>query len=177
VAGWLRSAPQAPATAETSSRLSPVNCTTPASFRFAAAARSARQAIGRPPPSLAGQRSAFLPTARRAPLSHNGAWWIAEICFEGFHRAIHHDHYAKRPPLRSTRRGFYFDAIEHRSRRGGGVDSRWQTATASPRPPKACRRAGSLRSRPGSRPHAEQGRPARPCPPSGNGVTDMKFPA
>jgi hypothetical protein len=44
--------------------------------------------------------------------------------------------------------------------RGVGVcvGSRWQTATASPRPPEACRRAGSLRSRPGSRPHAEQSR-------------------
>jgi hypothetical protein len=80
-------APQAPARAEILHRLRR-NCTTPASFRYATAARSARQAIGRPPPALAGQRSAFLPTARRAPLSHNGAWWIAEIFFEGFHRAM-----------------------------------------------------------------------------------------
>ena len=75
----------ATATAETSSRLSPVNCTTPASFRFAAAARSARQAIGRPPPALAGPRSAFLPTARHAPLSHNGPWWVVATRFEGVH--------------------------------------------------------------------------------------------
>jgi hypothetical protein len=50
--------------------------------------------------------------------------------------------------------------------RGVGVcvGSRWQTATASPRPPKARRRVGSLRSLPGSRPHAEQAGPRRSLP-------------
>ncbi len=110
MAGWLRSASQAPATAETSSRLSPVKPTTPASFRYATAARSARQAIGRPPPALAGQRSAFLPTARRAPLSHNGAWWVVANLVRGCPPTTHHSHYAKRPSLRSTRRGLSFHA-------------------------------------------------------------------
>jgi hypothetical protein len=132
----------------------------PAPLRCTTAAHYARQAAGRPLPALAGQRSAFLPTARRAPFSDN-AWKAIVEKPQDRSPTIAFSHYQKRPSLRSTRRGFYFDAIEHRSRRGGGVDSRWQTATASPRPPKACRRAGSLRSRPGSRPHAEHGRHRR----------------
>jgi hypothetical protein len=135
-AGWLT---QAPARAEILHRLRR-NCTTPASLHFVTTARYARQAIGRPPPPLAGARSAFLPTARRAPLSHNGPWWVVATRFEGVH------------PLPTTtimRSGLHFAPL------GGGftsspssivhgvgvcVGSRWQTATASPRPPKARRR-------------------------------------
>jgi hypothetical protein len=80
-AGWLT---QAPARAEILHRLRR-NCTTPASLHFVTTARYARQAIGRPPPPLAGARSAFLPTARRAPLSHNGPWWVVATRFEGVH--------------------------------------------------------------------------------------------
>jgi len=156
LAGWLRSASQAPATAEILHRLRR-NCTAPASFRYATAARSARQAIGRPPPALAGQRSAFLPIARRAPLSHNGAWWIAEIFFRGIP-----PRYATTAIMRSGLRsaplggGCPSTLVFHRSRRGGG---RWLAPGKSRRitpPTQGPPPWASLTLAPGSRPHAEK---------------------
>ena len=61
------------ASAESLSSCFAVMARSPAPLRSTTAAHYARQAAGRPLPALAGQRSAFLPTARRAPFSDN-AW-------------------------------------------------------------------------------------------------------
>jgi hypothetical protein len=157
-AGWLT---QAPARAEILHRLRR-NCTTPASLHFVTTARYARQAIGRPPPPLAGARSAFLPTARRAPLSHNGPWWVVATRFEGVH------------PLPTTtimRSGLHFaprgggcpsTLVLHRSRRGG---VRWLALANCHRitpPTQGPPPGASLTLAPGSRPHAEEAEGPRP---------------
>ena len=76
----------------------------PAPFHSTTAAHSARQAAGRPLPALAGQRSAFLPTARRAPFSDN-AWKAIVEKPQDRPPTIAFSHYQKRPSLRSTGRG------------------------------------------------------------------------
>jgi hypothetical protein len=157
-AGWLT---QAPARAEILHRLRR-NCTTPASLHFVTTARYARQAIGRPPPPLAGARSAFLPTARRAPLSHNGPWWVVATRFEGVH------------PLPTTtimRSGLHFaplgggcpsTPVLHGS--CGGVRERvGQAATAPthPRPRGGNRYALPPRRRPRKKEQAPRAKPRR----------------
>jgi len=81
----------------------------PAPLRSTTAAHYARQAAGRPLPALAGQRSAFLPTARRAPFSDN-AWKAIVEKPQDRPPTIAFSHYQKRPSLRSTGRGLCYAA-------------------------------------------------------------------
>ena len=78
-AGWLT---QAPARAELSSGSAASSRPPPRSATLRQPATHGR-VTGSPPPALAGQRSAFLPSPRHAPLSHNGPWWTAVILFRG----------------------------------------------------------------------------------------------
>ena len=78
-AGWLRFAPQAPARAESPSRLSPDDWHDPpppsATLRQPAPrGRPQGQAL----PSPAGRRSPYVPASRPAPLSDNVLKWIVE---------------------------------------------------------------------------------------------------
>ena len=106
------------ASASLSSSCFAVMARSPAPFHSTTAAHSARQAAGRPLPALAGQRSAFLPTARRAPFSDN-AWKAIVAKPQDRPPTIAFSHYQKRPSIRSTGRGLCFAALSQFRRRWG----------------------------------------------------------
>jgi hypothetical protein len=118
-----------PATPPMSRSPAPLRCTT--------AAHYARQAAGRPLPALAGQRSAFLPTARHAPLSHNGPWWIAEIFVSRDSTALSTTT-IMRSGLRYAPLGGGFTSTPSSIVHGVGVcvGSRWQTPPHHPAHPR-----------------------------------------
>ena len=115
--------PRPSCSASTASAVSLSSCSavmarSPAPFHSTTAAHSARQAAGRPLPALAGQRSAFLPTARRAAFSDN-AWKAIVEKPQDRSPTIAFSHYQKRPSLRSTGRGLCYAPAPRFRRRWG----------------------------------------------------------